>query len=1239
MKTLSFACLRTLSSVSRGLAACLALVASAKGSTHVWIGPVNGLWSNPACWSGGIPTTGESGGTLVVFGTSGVSICNYPVTVDQIAFNGGGNVIVNGGSTLSVSGTAATENIWSMAGDNAITAPIQYVGTSTIYVRADGGTLTLAGALSGTTANRKRGNGTLTLSAAANTNTGQTSVSEGILLLDSSGVNTCILGDLVVADGGGTAASVVLDQSLEIKDTSNITVNAGGVFDLKSFNDGFGNLTVSGGSVTFTTASVNVGGVLSMTGGSISGTTGSLTLQGDVTATSSATATATISSLIALPATRTFTVNDGAQATDLTLSNVISGAGAGFIKNGTGTLLLSTSTNNTYGGTTTVNQGTVTLNGGASVVIPGALVIGSGSGAAGSAVVRLGQGSEINNASNVTVKSDGLFDLASFSDVVAAVDIDRGSITSSSGFLTAGPLTMNGGSIISSSTGGLGLTGDVTATSTATSTATVQGNVILGGTRTFTVNAGGMLPNFRMNGVVSGSPAASGLTKAGTGTMMLMGASGNTFTGTTTVTQGTLQLLQTGGYTINGPLVIGNAVDPAGSAVVQEQIQNDLLSSISVTINKSGVLDMNGYVDTIDALSGEGSVLLTGSQLTVGSANSTSTFSGTIVGGGTGKFAKAGSGTLTLSGKLTSGLDTVTVNDGTLVQKFGAGSATVAKVQVGDGVGAAGSAILDLSAADQLAPLSLIDVKLDGVLKTNGFNTGASTVTIDRGVINVPGATFTTGNITMTGGSITGAGSMVLNGDIVASSAATGGASIAPAIALSGTRQMTVNSGGAVPNLLLSGVLSSAPSTQGGITKKGPGTMQMAGGNNTYFGTTTVDQGVLEMNKNVVLAVPGPLVIGNDVDPAGSAVVRCLINFGVGGGAPVTVKASGKFDLSGFTERAASISGTGAITGTASNLTLFTGDATYDGLISGGTAVTKSGTGTQIFTKNNTYTGGTYINAGKLCINGTQSGIVNVGAAGTVGGIGTSGNLDASVAGARVAPGAGTGTSPGILHVTGNANLSNGTLLVRLNDATAQKIDQLKVTGDLNLTGATLQTTLLGQVVPTTQVIASFGGTLTGTFANLPPGYTINYAYNDGLSTKNIAITVTNPWQAWLAGYGLNPATTGLPDADPDKDGISNGIEFVLGSDPTVPSGFANLPSGSISGANYVFVFRRVAAAASYNPVVQISTTLGGASWTDLVSGVSVEPNFYGPGIDRIVATISRTGKPRLYCRMKIDGL
>lgn len=1248
MKTASYGCHRALLPVSLALAA---LLQPALAATHTWTGPAGGQWSNPANWTGGVPTTGEAGGTIVSFGSGTTSVANISgLVVDQIHFSGGGNTI-NGalGSSLSLSGSVQTENIWSVTGTNTFASSLNlnYVNIPTCFVRVDAGTLNMAATTGGTTGIRKRGAGTMVISAVTNTNTGNTSVSEGVLSLNSSGDDTAVVGNIIVGTGAGTPATLSLAQSSQIKDTATVTVGSDGTFNTNGLVESIAGLTVNGGDVNHAGANLVVGGPLSMAGGTITGTTGIMLLQGDVTATSSATETATIASRVTLIGTRIFTVNDGAQATDLNLSNLI--GGGGLTKSGPGNLLMSTATSNTYTGGTTVNQGLLTLNGAAAAVIPGALVIGSGSGAAGSAIVRLGQGNEIHSNSAVSVKVDGILDLNNFNETVASLAIDRGSVTIGTGSFYA-PLGINmTGGLISSTGGVLNLSGDVTATSTADSTATIEGNVALTGTRNITVNPGGSEPHFVINALVSEVPAASGfgITKLGNGVMNLTGGNTNTFTGTTTVSKGVLQLKQTTGRTIVGPVVIGNGVDPAGSAILRELIQNDIQSTVAVTVNKSGILDMNGFGDTIDTLSGEGSVVLpAASVLTLGGNNGSSNFVGNI--GGTGQFRKTGVGTVTLGGKLISVLDRIIAIDGPLVLNLGAGSLFPGVLQVGDGGGAAGSATVRLGNTNQLAPAGTVEVRSDGLLDNEGWSAATGTLTISGGLIALdPGSALSVATqMNMTAGSVTGTGTLTLNGNLTATSSPAGvGAYINSKLALNGHRSFAVNTGGGALDLVVNGVVSNGPSGNGGFTKSGTGTLRLTGSPNTYSGLTTVDRGVMEVEGGGSVAVPGALVIGNNTDAANSAIVKNLAANNLATTSQVTIGASGKLDLANLPERCGGLTGAGPVSLGSATLTIYgSPEMTYDGLISGTGGVVKNGAGTQIFTQNHTYSGGTTATSGKLVINGTQSGIFSVGATGTLGGLGIiAPSLNASVAGAKVAPGSGSGSSPGVFRVTGSANLNNAKLAVRLNDVTVLKSDQLIVSNNLSITGASVLPIPIGPVAATPHVIATYGtsgGTLTGTFASVPPGVTVNYAYNDGISSNNIAITITNAWQAWQAGYELNPATTGLPDADPDKDQIPNGIEFVMGLDPTLLNAGTDLPVGTVSGGNYLFSFRRAGVAASYNPVVQTSTTMGGpGTWTNVVSGITVEPNFYGPGIDRVVASIPRAGKPKLFCRLKVDGL
>jgi autotransporter-associated beta strand protein len=171
--------------------------------------------------------------------------------------------------------------------------------------------------------------------------------------------------------------------------------------------------------------------------------------------------------------------------------------------------------------------------------------------------------------------------------------------------------------------------------------------------------------------------------------LILSGA--NTYSGDTTVTAGTLQLGAAG-------------VIPDGSGK----------GNVSVT----GTLDLNTYSETINGLSGAGTVdTVAGGTptLTVGGNDQTSTFSGVIKNtAGTVALTKLGSGTLTLNGaNLYSG--TTTISAGTLAlgaSGFIPSSATINVLA---------SATLDVSA---------VSFTLGGsqTLKGNGSIVGATTL-------------------------------------------------------------------------------------------------------------------------------------------------------------------------------------------------------------------------------------------------------------------------------------------------------------------------------------------------------------------------------------------------------------------------------------------------------------------------------------------------------------------------------
>ncbi len=162
------------------------------------------------------------------------------------------------------------------------------------------------------------------------------------------------------------------------------------------------------------------------------------------------------------------------------------------------------------------------------------------------------------------------------------------------------------------------------------------------GTLTLSGNIGGNGQNLSVGGagstVISGviGTTTGSLTKDGAGTVVLAGS--NTYTGGTNINAGTLKL---------------------GAS---ERIAD----SSAVTISSGATFNLNGYTETIGALSGAGTLQLASGTLIVGSGNASSTFSGSIATSDTGTLEKTGSGTLTLGAGMNFASGNLILNGGTL---------------------------------------------------------------------------------------------------------------------------------------------------------------------------------------------------------------------------------------------------------------------------------------------------------------------------------------------------------------------------------------------------------------------------------------------------------------------------------------------------------------------------------------------------------------------------------------------
>jgi len=412
-----------------------------------------------------------------------------------------------------------------------------------------------------------------------------------------------------------------------------------------------------------------------VTGSSISG---SGTIDGNVTVNDVGTGTsgASISAPVALGATRTFTVaDDGTDATDLTISGVISGA-FGVTKAGAGTIELSGS--NTYTDITTISAGTLKLGatGGATNTPLG--TTGSGTSVSSGAVLDL-NGYTLGTAEALTLNGTG---------ISSGGALTNSSVTSASysGLITLGSAS----SIITDS-------GDINVTNAGT---------ITGATFDLTLGGSGNGSVSSIIGTTSGT-----VTKIGSGDWTLSGA--NTYTGTTTISAGTLKLGATGGAT-NTPL------GTTGSGT---------------SVSSGAVLDLNGYtLGTAEALTLNGTGISSGGALTNSSVTSAS-YSGLIILGSassiitdSGDINVTNAGTitgatfdLTLGGSGNGSVSSIIGTTSGTVTKTGTGNWTLSGANTYTGGTTITSGILTLGAADRLADAG--PVTLNG----GAFSTGATT--------------------------------------------------------------------------------------------------------------------------------------------------------------------------------------------------------------------------------------------------------------------------------------------------------------------------------------------------------------------------------------------------------------------------------------------------------------------------------------------------------------------------------
>jgi fibronectin-binding autotransporter adhesin len=713
----------------------------------------------------------------------------------------------------------------------------------------------------------------------------------------------------------------------------------------------------------------------------------------------------------------------------LILGGAISGTSP-LEKSGAGTLRFAGTTANTNSGTLFVSSGTLELGKTAGIAATaGPPTIGS-SGTTPPATLRLLANDQIPDGLAVTVTSGGVLDLNGFSDSIGALALESDTLTAAQVTTGAGTLTLGGD--VTLTVNGTGATG-----------VTLSGNLSLGGnTRTFNIPHGAAAVDLTVSAAIAST--GGGLTKAGAGTVRFAGNTANTYSGTTTINAGTLELAKSGVgvvVAISGSfLTIGDGTGGVNADVVR-LLANDQIAGVDLTVNSSGLLDLNGFSDAMGALSGSGNVNLGSGTLTTANSSFASfhtSFSGVISGIG-GTFIKAGGGSLELGGNAANTYTgPTTVSAGTLViSKANALGTTDAGTTVQNGASLA--IVGDLTVTE---PLTLNGSGLTGRgALTSLQQLGLTNVNTWAGPITLPTAATVGGN---------GGGDLVISG------------------AIGGSGQLRVE--------------GFSPVTLAGSAA------------NVYLGPTLVLSGTLALAKSAgVTAIPTDLTLSLSPSPNDpqSAVVNLSASNQIADTAAVTVNgAASTLSLNGFTETIGSLAGDGAVALGTGTLTVGAnnGSTAFSGTISGGAGgeFIKAGTGTLTLSGNIPYSGTTAVQAGTLLVDGSQTSSLVALAGGTLGGTGSVGPITAS--GGTLAP----GQSPGILSSGGVSFAPAASFAVELNGTTVgTQADQLSVAGGVSLGGATLSVSLgFSPLLGTIFTIVNNDGAdvVTGTFAGLPEG-------------------------------------------------------------------------------------------------------------------------------------------------------
>ncbi|MDI1313423.1 autotransporter-associated beta strand repeat-containing protein [Prosthecobacter sp.] len=697
-------------------------------------GTSNAISSTPV-----LNLTGAGGGTSATFALSGYNwtsgaINFYDATSGATSL---GTINIGSGGVLTMGGTLTVNSTNNPLGA-LITGGTLDLGTATrTFAVGDSSNaahdLTIASAITSTSGAfgiTKTGLGNLLLSGSVNI-AGNITVASGVLE---------VTGTLNNGASGTSVGSVSAPGMLRLSTGADYTTTTLGIGNATSYQ---GTLVVSGGTLTLTTTNTQAGITLGATGyGGMFLSSGTINTKrvdsGDGTTPASISVlqvsggTLNTANYIMFRNERwEFTVTGGqvlrtgeyialgfrSGGSAITATTTAQGAmtmAGGLVNNAGLSITIGQQNNN-------LALGTAYLNLNAGTLINNQIVQYNGTGAAINSYINFNGGTlqaSVSTPSLIVVSGTGGTGTLTAYVNGAFGTFNGGAVINTAGFNVTIPIAMNtptgnGVTSIAISDGGSGYYGapyvEISGGggSGATAFATVDldptsptygkllsitiSNPGIGYTSTPTIALlGGGGSGVVLGTINTATNTSGGLTKSGLGTLTLSGADANTFTGTSSVNAGALELSKTAGVNaIAGDITLGDGTTGA----VVKLINSDQIADTSViTFNGSGanagIFRLNNKSETIGGLSstvGAGIVenesgSAATSTLTVNVATGSQTYSGTLRNGdgsgtdGTLAFTKTGAGTQVLTGSNTY-TGTTTISDGAL-QAGSSGSGT-----------------------------------------------------------------------------------------------------------------------------------------------------------------------------------------------------------------------------------------------------------------------------------------------------------------------------------------------------------------------------------------------------------------------------------------------------------------------------------------------------------------------------------------------------------------------------------